>query len=269
MTSISGFTFGHNLIDSGYPIVEAIRAIQSYVDEIVFVDMQSTDNTREVLDQLAEDNASRGSYMDILGLPRHYPPIKILEGFWGNQAGETLRQAHSKHIECSGDIIVHFEADEVFDYELIQGVIELIENGQTDIAVYRLQIETNFQRCRWYPEPVHRVFPRLSNTRKEGHTTNRHAQAFVIGPENGYLWDITNSFRDNWINRVNKQAELRNTNPQYLMTPIHALHKVELTEAEAHQWLFSGRHWTWTETPFNIPEILRPLVGVTRYEPKV
>jgi hypothetical protein len=36
MTTISGFTFIHNAISSGYP----------YVDEMVVVDMQSTDGTR-------------------------------------------------------------------------------------------------------------------------------------------------------------------------------------------------------------------------------
>lgn len=246
MTSISGFTFIHNAIESGYPIVEAIRAIDCYVDEVVIVDMQSTDGTREILENLT---------------------VKIIDGFWGNQAGDTLRQAHNLHRQCSGDIIIHFEGDEVFDPQLLENVLHLIQQGVQDIAVYRLQLEQNFQRCRWYPEPVHRVFPRLSHTRKEGHTTNRHSQATVLGPENGYLWDITNCFRDNWMNRIRKQAELRNDKPQYLMTPIHCTLPADISEHEAQRWLYGGQHWEWTNTPFAIPEILKPLVGKVKYEP--
>lgn len=265
---ISGFTFIHNALDSGYPIIEAIRAVQSYVDEIVIIDMQSTDGTREILEQLAAYNNDDSTYVNFLGLSDHYPPIKILDGFWGNQAGKTLRQAHLKYKECAGDVIIHFEADEVFDDRLIQRVVKLIKAGQTDISVHRLQIEQNFQRCRWYPEPVHRIFPRLSSTRKDGHTTNRHDQAFVLLPGDGFLWDITNCFRDNWLNRVKKQAELRNKKSQYLMTPIHTVLPAETDEGRIKQSL-NDRLWTWTETPFNIPEILRPLVGVTRYEARI
>ncbi len=267
MKTISGFTFVYNALEGGYPIVEAIKTVQLYVDEIVVVDMQSTDGTREVLEKLVDCNQEPArSFVDHNGDDRIYSPIVILNGFWGNEAGETLRQAHSKYIECSGDVIIHFEADEVFDHKLIQRVVGQIRAGSSDIAVYRLQIEQNFQRCRWYPEPVHRVFSRLSNTRKEGHTTNRHDLAFVMEPKSGYLWNVTNCFRDNWFNRANKQAELRQSEPQYLMTGLHSLHKVELTKEEAKLKL-GERHWTFTNTPFDIPAILRPLVGCVKYEP--
>lgn len=248
MTTISGFTFIHNAIDSGYPIVEAIRAVQPYVDEVVVVDMQSTDRTRDILNKL------NGK-------------IKIIDGYWGNEAGETLRQAHSQYINCAGDTIIHFEGDEVYDDSLIRSIVSHIKAGHDSLSVYRLQLEQNFQRCRWYPEPVHRVFTKFSNTRKEGHTTSRAQDSFLLTEKNGYLWDITNCFQENWFNRVRKQAELRAGEPQYLLTPIHTLHKAEMTEAEATRWVMRGRHWTMTNTPFDIPEILRPLVGMTKYEP--
>jgi hypothetical protein len=261
MMTTSGFTFIHNAIESGYPIVEAIRTVQPYVDEIVVVDMQSTDGTRKLLEELATihiyDNPGRNRTI----------PLKIIDGSWGNQAGETLRQAHSRYRQCNGDIIIHFEADEVYDPKLLENIIHLIKCGVEDVAVHRLQLEQNFQRCRWYPEPVHRVFPRLAHTRKDGHTTDRHSQATILGPECGYLWDITNCFRDNWMNRVEKQAELRNEEPRYLMTPIHCVLPAEISEVEAQRWIYGGRHWEWQNTPFAIPEVLKPLVGMVKYEP--
>jgi glycosyltransferase involved in cell wall biosynthesis len=258
MISISGFTFIHNALAGGYPIVEAIRSVEPHVDEMVIVDMQSTDGTRELLEE-----------MELKSTQDFKCSFRILNGEWGNQAGATLRAAHNLYRQCVGDIIIHFEGDEVYERGLLENIIHLIDQGVTDIAVYRLQLEQNFQRCRWYPEPVHRVFPRLSHTRKEGHTTDRHEQATVLGPENGYLWDITNCFRDNWLARVEQQAKLRGAELQYLMTPIHAMLPAEVSEIEAKQWLYAGRHWEWTTTPFNIPEILKPLVGKVKYEPRI
>jgi hypothetical protein len=43
----------------------------------------------------------------------------------------------------------------------------------------------------------------------------------------------------------------------------------EISEAEAKQWLYGARHWEWKTTPFDIPEILRPLVGMVKYEPRI
>jgi glycosyltransferase involved in cell wall biosynthesis len=263
-TSISGFTFIHNALESGYPIIEAIRAVQPYVDEVVVVDMESADGTRELLEKIGND------FVNPYG--EQYAPIIIVDGRWGNKAGETLREAHSKYIECSGDVIVHFEADEVYDDNLIKKIIGHIKTSKPEnchLSVMRLQLEQNFQRCRWYPEPTHRVFPRLSGARKHGHTTDQHDRAFLLTEKNGYLWDITNCFRDNWMARISKQSELWDKEPQYIMVPLHAMHKVEVTEAEAQRWLSSGKHWTYTNTPFNIPEILKLLVGMVKYEPSI
>lgn len=257
MTNISGFTFVHNAIESGYPIFEAIAAIENYVDEIVIVDMQSTDDTRGLLEKCLDNIES------------DYFNIHILDGQWGNQAGETLKQAHSLYKECSGDIILHFEADEVYDDRLLKDIVRLVNEHKPiiDIAVHRLQLEQNFQRCRWYPELVHRVFPRDSNTVKDGHTTNRHNNAYKMGSHYGFLWDITNCFRDNWLNRVMKQAELRNSEPNYLMAERHITQLID-TKNEALRQLNDSR-WTWKATPFDIPDVLKPLVGVTKYEPRI
>lgn len=242
---ISGFSFIHNALTGGYPLKEAILQVRPFVDEIVIVDMESDDGTRELLKSLG---------------------VKIIEGKWGDKAGETLKAAHDLYKECSYDTILHFEADEVFDTSLLKIVSNLVLMGQQDIAVYRLQLEQNFQRCRWYPELVHRIFPKNSDTTKNGHTTDRHKEALYLAPENGFLWDCTNCFKDNWISRVKQQAELWNNEPNLKRVPIHFTHSVDLTLNELEAYL-AEEHWAWKTTPFNIPKILRPLVGKKRYNP--
>jgi hypothetical protein len=261
MAIVSGFTFIHNAISGGYPLREAIEAVSPYVDEMVVVDMQSNDGTREWLDRLSDTG--------ICNIPCSVDiPIRtfvrVIDGHWGSEAGETLRQAHNLHIECQGDVIIHFEADEVFDDNLIRVVRNAIDDGYEDIAIYRLQVSQNFNRCRWYPEPVHRIFPNHSGTRKEGHTTNRHSQAHVLPPD-GWLWDCTNCFSGNYLGRVEAQAELwHHKETDYLMTGIHTLTDPHVPRELVHQKL-NERHWQWTVTPFNIPERLKPLVGKKKY----
>lgn len=245
---ISGFTFGHNLISGGYPIKEAMQAILPYVDEMVVIDMQSNDGTRELLQSLS---------------------VRIIDGIWDCKAGETLARAHAQHIECEGDVIWHFEADEVFD-ELLAGKVRLlIEEGHQNISVQRIQIEQNFQRVRWYPHFVHRIFPKGSVV-KVGETTDQKDcdDMVYVNEKWGYLWDITNCFRDNWENRIKAQSELRNgeqLNTLYAPEHINLPNRLQL---DTSQYYFKNPLWTSRFTPLDIPDILRPLVGEVRYDPQ-
>lgn len=254
---ISGFTFIHNAVESGYPIVESIRAVRPFVDEMVVVNMESTDGTLDLLNRMANigdiDNIILGTWQP---------------GAGGACLGENLLLNE----RCEGDIIWHFEADEVYSTELARRISwDLSNTIARDIVVWRLQVEQNFQRIRWYPQLVHRIFPKGSVV-KDGETTEQHRagerRMHVIGPEFGYLWDVTNCFRDNWFARVQKQAELWGNDPQYIMVPAHCMDQVLLTTYQAKQAL-KGKRWMWRCSPWNLPEILKPLLGMVRYEPLV
>lgn len=242
---ISAFSFGYNLIEGGYPFIEAIEAVKNHVDDVYFVDCQSTDETRKVLEKLG---------------------VNILEGEWGNKAGDTLRKAHFLYKKCAGEIIVHFEADEVYDDSLISQIRLFIEKEHYDISVKRIQVEQNFQRVRWWPHFVHRVFPKDKYTLKDGNSTNRKDSPDMLYINSGgYLWDCTNCFRDNWLSRIDNQTKLWG-NSNYLIAPEHINEKNTLDRFETIQRL-KDPLWECQQTPLKIPKRLENLVGMIKYTP--
>ena len=246
MVKRSGFSFCFNPIAAGMPIVEAVRAVEPFVDEMVVVDAGSTDGTREILEQLG---------------------VTILDAEWGNEAGETLKRLHAMHTECKHDIIVHAEADEVWDHLLLKNVCRMMgfPGGSNEFAVYRIQLEQNFQRIREYPTPVHRVFKKGTAV-KDGRTTNTHNDAHIIPASQGYLWDITNCFRNNWLKRVKQNGDLWNEeNPKYRYVPEHFVMEPEIKSMGKLDEFLKQDHWTWTTTPIKIPAILLKLVGQPTY----
>lgn len=254
---ISGFTFIHNGVHGGYPFVESIRAVKPFVDEMVVVDMASTDETRQVLEKLED--------------------ISIIDGLWEpGTAGECLKKAHALHTRCKGDTIWHFEADEVCDSRLafaLQNAIRV--DGIKHALMWRLQVSQNFQRIRWYPELVHRVFPNDGSIEKCGHTTTKHATHELPEPDPhtwayitpGFLWDVTNCFRDDWLNRIRQQQELwgNGDDTHTLYVPQHATH-CEYVPIDCVGILLEQPHWTWTRSPLDVPDVLKSLIGKVSYK---
>lgn len=241
---VSAFTFCHNILESGLPLLESVEAVRDYVDEIVVVDMQSTDQTPELLKRLG---------------------VKILQSPWPwpDNPRDTLNHAFELHQECQYDTVIFFEADEVYDDRLLQAIRWKIAQGQNNLAVWRLQLEGNFQKCRWYPIPVHRVFPKGKGTYIEHPTNCCQNETVILPPDTGFLWDISNCFRGNIGGRRKGHSEIFGT-PRRLFVPGHFTEPVEVSEEEERE-LLEHPYWEWTETPFNIPGVLRRLLGVTDY----
>lgn len=251
---ISAFSYVHDGVAGGYPFVEATMAVLPFVDEVVWVDAASTDGTGEALRRLAA---------------RWPDKVAVYETAWGAGAGETLARLHALHADlCRGDVVLHFEADEVWDPALASLACHEARGGAVDLQAWRVQVEQNFQRVRWHPHVVHRVFPRGS-VKKVGETTDRgrHGGLPTLEIERGLIWDVTNCFRDCWENRVRNQSALRGGEaPNLLAAPEHANLPVLVQDVAA---FLAQPHWTWTATPLALPDVLRPLVGRTSYEPTV
>lgn len=250
---ISGFTYVHNAIESGYPIVEVIQSLSS-LNEVVVVDAESSDGTPRLLGELREKYG-----------------IKIFEGPWGTKAGETLEELHAMHKLCQHECIIHAEADEIYDPQLMERMIRLHKvAGEMDAGVHRIQVEQNFQRVRQYPVQVHRMFRKGSVT-KVGHTTNNPLQARTIfSMEQGMLWDCTNCFRDNWVQRCLNNAALWNEEPSFRAVGEHATKGFEkLAGHKEINEFFMEQHWRWLESPLKLPANIKHLVGQLKYTPRV
>lgn len=233
---LSAFTFGYNLIDGGYPIVQAVEAIRPYVDEVLAVDCRSTDDTRRIL---------QATCHTVIDGPK-----------W--EGRDIQHQVFELHRQCIGDIIIMFEADEVYDESLLSEIHWAIEKGYTDIGVYRIQIEQNFQRVREYPIPVYRVFPKGGGN-YQNHPTHCPDGVYVLPPTAGYLWDCSACFRDNWRMRQANQAKVWGTSHQFAVAS-HFAYQNEITSD-----FFNQPHWEFKSTPLAIPIVLQPLLGVTKY----
>jgi hypothetical protein len=233
---VSGFTFGHNLIECGFPIIEAVNAVKPYVDEIIAVDIESTDLTPEVYQKLG---------------------CTIIKG----KLMSNFKTAYCEHIHCKYDDIIFFEADEIFEDRLLKRIHELIDQQHTGYSVHRLQLEQNFQRCRWYPYPIHRVI-------RKGHNSYMNSPVIsppwskIIGSEFGYMWDVSACFRDNWKPRREKAKLFWNAVRNLRVSE----HFATTNTYDDEDKMLNEPQWLWKETPFAIPPILKHLMGMTKYE---
>ena len=237
---ISAFTFAYNALESGMPIIEAIASVRTYADEVIAVDCQSTDDTKRIL-SLTCDKVIAG--------PR-----------WeGRDIQHQVFELHKEY--CRSDIIILFEADEVYDESLLGEVLWAIEMGHRDIGVHRIQIEQNFQRVRSYPEPCYRIFPKGGGYYHK-HPTHCPDNVYVLPPSAGYLWDCSNNFPDNWQQRKVNQSQVWGE-PVTLSVAKH------FAESNIASPDFNEPHFSFTDTPLKIPAILKPLLGKRRYEVKL
>jgi len=109
---ISGFSFGRNLIELDYPVVESITSVLPLVDEFVFTLGDSHDATTEVVTAIPSDK------------------LRWVHSVW-DEAGRKdglifSRQANLAFQECKGDWAIFVNADEVIhekDYDAIRKAI--------------------------------------------------------------------------------------------------------------------------------------------------
>ena len=256
--STSLFTYVCDVISQGYPFLEAIVNLLPLADELVIVDCDSKDGTKEFL------------------LSLNNPNIKIFHDKWVNGLGGRNHHKTGSmcHDVCTKDTIIFVEADEIWSESLVDSTkVELQKHN--NFRFWRYQITQNFQRVFWYPERdqlVNRIFPRGSEIMRGGkdifiQDSNDAKSAIIISNDNGYIVDCRNCFRDNYLARENfaKTVWAEEKRSTTRMAPAHAAYSWEMNQEQFQKELQDER-WLWKTTIFNIPEILKYHLGRTSYE---
>lgn len=109
---ISGFTMGKNVSKLYYPIRESIESILPIVDEFIIAlgDNDSDDTTLEIIKQI------------------NSPKIKIINTVWDiSKYPNGMENAHQTDIAmkaCTGDWLLHLQADEVIHEKYLDTIVE-------------------------------------------------------------------------------------------------------------------------------------------------
>jgi glycosyltransferase involved in cell wall biosynthesis len=115
LMKISGFTYIRNGFTYGYPFIPSIKSLLPIVDELVVVVGDSTDGTREAIEQIGD------------------PKIRIIDTVWDHnlRAGGKIfaEQSNLGLDNISGDWAVHLQADEVLLESSAEKIVEQIKQA--------------------------------------------------------------------------------------------------------------------------------------------
>jgi glycosyltransferase involved in cell wall biosynthesis len=275
MDKLSGAVFIQNN-SMGYCLWESMWTLLPVLDELVVLDLGSTDDTFQTLKEIAAVNKK----------------VKIVQGQFpqGTNANEFAILANDVISITKYDNVLYWQADEIWHPVLVNLMWEQLQKGNFDLSFWRIQFQENFQRVKWFPHPVHRV-GRKGNFRfaisdegkgynSDGMNTTRVNDAQLCSSyDGGYFlrWgemgeegikpyigemitDVSNTgaFFENIISKRKAHGPFWNEDCSIAGEP-------------CDQWYAREKNnpnWKKTTTPFNIPPILTYHLGAQTYEKK-
>lgn len=118
--SLSGYTTTYNCVSQKYPFEQCIRSMLGFCDEVVVVDGGSTDGTKEILSQLAQEN----SQLKIVARNCDWSDSRfaVLDG-----AQKAFARSH-----CTGDFCWQMDSDEIVhedDYAKVRDLMTRFPRG--------------------------------------------------------------------------------------------------------------------------------------------
>lgn len=119
--TISGFTYVRNGFTFQYPFLQSIQSILPIVDELIVVVGDSTDGTREAIQNLGSEK------------------IRIVDSVWDmslREGGKIFAiQTNLGLLECKGDWLLHIQADEVYHESARQTLLKAIQEADKNPAI--------------------------------------------------------------------------------------------------------------------------------------
>jgi len=262
---VSACTLTRDAFAGGWCLFESMASLLPFVEELVVMDLGSTDGTLEALREIAEAN----------------PKFKIIaRPDWPRVDAGVLSDLMNELVEiCRYERVLCFGSDEVWHEDLLLRMEDHFEQGKFNLTFWRLQYRDNFQSIKWPAHTVHRVGLKgqLDFVDDAMMTRKRHG-AELCSQYGGTTYDHdpqmndpegAKSFVHDMIVDVSKAAFLDNAKVKSeLLAPFwHESPNVEGKPTD--EWLHEAREnpdWAQTESPFNLPKLLRWHVGRPRYE---
>jgi glycosyltransferase involved in cell wall biosynthesis len=277
--NLSACVFIKDNFKGAFCLYESVASLLPFVDEFVVMDLGSTDGTLEILREITQANTKFK-----LIIKNKWPEIDA--GVFADLANELVNF-------CANDKVLYFQADEIWHQDLLKLMQTEFDQGNFDLAFWRIQYRNNFQYTKWLPHIVHRVgYKDNFNFVGDGMNTNRTYDAKICSQYGGeyfpkwgefhaksgddaikpyvneMIMDVSQvgGFRDNIIDRRLLHIPLwHETSP---ILPEWDSNGKEY-KVEAHVWARNAKDnpdWTKALSPFDLPQIMRYHIGKTRYE---
>lgn len=268
---ISGATFIKNNFKGAFCLLESLASWLCVCDEVIILDLGSTDGTLGVLNEVASKNKRV-----------HIAPSR----FKVQDASAFATAANDVISLCSPGRVIFWQADEIpHEHLLFEHIRPALREERDDLSFWRYQLKWNFQQLKWSPHLVHRVGNRGNFTLVDDGMNSKNVwdTALVGGEYDGgwfTKWGELYGERggqqpahelptDHMIFDVSMSGGFRDNIPFRSMAHAPFWHQSPVVEGDAlEKWQETTAtlpEWTLQTTKFDIPAIMRWHLGRTVY----
>jgi hypothetical protein len=283
MLNVCGTTFVRNAFEGGFPFESIIPAL-SITDNIIIVDMGSTDGTLELLQEVEKSNKR----------------IKIVKSTWSTTTNPKAFADIANYCLdiCPTPYTYFWQFDEILHENLAKNIRKQYEVGVYNMTMERIQITCGGHIIKWLPHSLVRSLDvKKYRFDKDGMTVadsggclhmcrnpatgeaHKGRQFPWHEPEPGkffdpknptvlnsimarvfpwdeFLVDTSSMFRDNQISKKTLHHRFWNEN------------NISIDGIGADRWIkqaMANPLWESKEQTFPVPSLVRGLVGMTKY----
>ena len=269
---ISACCFIKNTFAGAYCCFESLANALTIADEVIIMDLGSTDGTLEELELMALSN----------------PKIKLVHStFKEIDAGIFATLANDLIAMCKYDTVWYYQADEIWHENLLRIMKEKLDLGIDDLSFWRVQLGENWQLMRQFPQRVDRIGKKNNfNFVGDGMNSDRYNdpqicsnfdggwfikwgtvfEAFpTLLPTHEMILDVSliGAFRDNIFDRKSQHSPFwrDGLDMPYWKDGVEGRIPME-------DWIEVQRlntNWIKSSSPYQIPKIMKGLVGDLKY----